>query len=630
MCGIAGVVGDVRSEDRRSVRGMCAAMAHRGPDDEGYVDVDGASIGMRRLSILDIDHGRQPVFDESGRISAVFNGEIYNYRDLQDLLRRDGHTLKSESDSECLPHLYEKLGARFVEHLRGMFAIAVWDDSKMSLLLARDRVGKKPLFYSQIGQRLWFASELKCLLTVGEIPKELDLASLNGYLTYQYVPNPSSILAGVKKLPPATVLSWSSGKASLSEYWKLSYPAADAKATAPASELAEVLRDQLVDATRLRMNSERPLGAFLSGGLDSSAVVAAMARSSATPVSTFSIGFEDERFNELPYARQVAAQYGTNHHELVVKPNIEDTLPRIAEMFDEPFADSSAVPSYYVAEMASREVVVVLNGDGGDESLGGYSRYPRFLMAAPQISIPPALAALAGRAADRLDRSTIRSVLLRRVAHVSTRAAGATPPLRYARMMSYFTPEQRRRLFRPEVLNQLGDNDPYSQLVAAWDVVEGTDTVNKMLASDVAMYLPGDLLPKVDITTMAVSIEARSPLLDQVFMEWAASLPGAMKVRDGNTKHLFKFAMEPWLPQHLIYRKKMGFGIPREDWLRGPLRPMVHDLLLGGSVNSARYLRKEEIRYWVERNDRFGDAGPRVWALLMLELWFRRVLHVER
>lgn len=630
MCGIAGVVGDVRPEDRQAVQKMCQAMKHRGPDDEGHLNVDGASIGMRRLSIIDVDHGRQPVFDEAQQVGAVFNGEIYNYPELQALLRARGHRLASNSDSECLPHLYEEFDEIFVEYIRGMFAIALWDAGSKELTLARDRVGKKPLFYAAVGSRFWFASELKCLLAVDEISRDMDISALDSYLTYQYVPHPQSILCAVKKLPPAHTLRWRAGATTLKRYWQLSYPSETSNPSRSEAELCEDLRLQLTEATKIRMTSERPLGAFLSGGLDSSAVVAAMARTSPQPVSTFSIGFEDQRYNELPYARQVADRYGTNHHELIVQPDIENILPRIAEMFDEPFADSSAVPSYYVAEMARKSVVVVLNGDGGDESLGGYSRYPKFLKAAPRLSMPSSIATASGRAAEYLDRSKSRNRIIRRSAHVATRASGATPPLRYARMMSYFTPEQRYRLYRPEVRDQLAGVDAYTPLVKAWESAPRTDIVNRLLAADVAMYLPGDLLPKVDITTMAISLEARSPLLDHVFMEWAAALPGDLKVRNGTTKYLFKKALEPWLSDELVNRKKMGFGIPREDWLRGPLKPLVHDLLLSGNSHSARYLRQQELAYWVERNDRFGDAGPRVWALLMLELWFRNVLFAER
>ncbi len=627
MCGIAGVAGDVRTEDRQIIRDMCAAMRHRGPDDEGYFDTNGASIGMRRLSIIDVDHGHQPVFGESDAVAAVINGEIYNFEDLQELLRARGHVLRSHADSECVPHLYEEFGKHLVDQLRGMFALAVWDARDQVLTLARDRVGKKPLFYAHVGDRLWFASELKCLLQVPEIPRELDLAALDSYLTYQYIPHPMSAIKAIRKVPPAHTLTFAVGHGTvrLDEYWRLSYPKIDAQPSESAADLQEKLRSHLLDATRIRMTSERPLGAYLSGGLDSSAVVAAMSRVTSKPVSTFSVGFEDERFNELPFARRVAEQYGTNHHELIVKPNVQEILPRIARMFDEPFADSSAVPSYYVAEMASRNVVVALTGDGGDESFGGYSRYLSFLRGLPRLSVPPALAEFSAKAADRFDRLNLHNPTLRRVASLAIQGSAPTPALRFGRMVSYFSPEQRSRLLRPEVSVALAGVDPFEPLIKAWERPADADPVNRMLAADVALYLPGDLLPKVDITTMAVSLEARSPLLDHEFMEWSASLPGNLKVADGSSKTLFKAALEPWLPHDLVHRKKMGFSIPRDDWLRGPLRGMVHDLLLSASTRSADYLRATEIDYWVRRNDTFGDAGPQVWALLMLELWFQEV-----
>lgn len=625
MCGIAGVVGAVDDTHRHAVRLMCEAMRHRGPDDEGFADGAGFSLGMRRLAIIDVAHGQQPVTSEDGRITAVFNGEIYNFHALQDLLRSHGHVLASSSDSECLPHLYEEYGADLVTHLRGMFGIAIWDDAERQLTLARDRAGKKPLYYWVDGPRLWFASELKCLLAVPHLSREVDPVAIHHYLTYQYVPQPWSILAEVRKLPPAHTLSWRRGKVRLDRYWSLDYPAPESAAPASVDELAEQLREQLLEATRIRMVSERPLGAFLSGGLDSSAVVAAMARVSSDPVSTFSIGFAEEEYNELPYARRVAEQYGTRHTELLVTPDIDSILPKIAHMFDEPFADSSAVPSYYVAHMARRHVVVVLNGDGGDESLGGYSRYPLWQEIVTKPSLPKWLRPAAARVGATIQREPRSSRLVNRAGTAATMLGYSGDAHRYAVMMSYFQPAQKAALYRPEFAEAVAGHDSYQLTVDAFAAPD-TDPINRLLAADVALYLPGDLLPKVDITTMSVSLEARSPLLDHTFMEWAARLPGSLKVApDGTTKTLFKKALEPWLPHDLIHRPKMGFGIPREEWVRGPLRPMVHDLLLSPGARVAQYLRPDAIADVVRGNDASGGSGNRVWALLMLELWHREV-----
>ena len=628
MCGIAGVVDQSRDAPREAVRTMCAAITHRGPDDDGFHDSPAAVLGMRRLAIVDVAHGAQPVYDEHNRIACVFNGEIYNYPDLQARLRASGHMLASDGDSACLPHLYQDHGPAMFEHLHGMFAIAIWDAEQHQLVLARDRMGKKPLYYTQQGNRLWFASELKCLLAVGEhyIPRQLDPVSLDQYLTHQYVPHPRSILQGIHKLPPGHRLIWNERGLTVEPYWRLTYAPAGNTPAANEAELAEQLRQHILDATRVRLMSERPLGAFLSGGLDSSAVVAAMAQLADGPVKTFSIGFAEDRYNELPYARRVAEQYGTDHHELVVTPDIEGILPRVARMFDEPYADSSAVPSYYLAEMARRDVVVALNGDGGDESLGGYTRYANYLAAGGGRRIPAPLAAAGGRVGRWMVAHPPPIRQLARIGRGLARLAQADPADRYAQMVSYFTPAQSRELYQPGFAATLGDHDPYQLTRDAWARAGDTDIVNKLLACDMALYLPGDLLPKVDITTMAVGLEARSPLLDHHLVEWAAALPGHLKVRDGTTKYLFKQAVAPWLPHDLIHRQKMGFGIPRDEWLQGPLASMVRDLLLGHDARTAGYLRPDAVRDLIDRHARHGHDGSRIWALLMLELWHREVL----
>lgn len=626
MCGIAGVVGPRGSNHGQSVRDMCDAMVHRGPDDDGFFDEDGAHLGMRRLAIIDVAHGAQPMSGEDGSVVTVFNGEIYNYRELQALLRARGHQLSTDSDTECLTHLYEDAGPEFVDDLRGMFGLAVWDRANRVLILARDRAGKKPLYYYQDGPRLWFASELKCLLTNRSIPREVDPDAVHHYLTYQYVPNPWSILKGIKKLPPAHRLVWRDGQVSVERYWQLTYAASGAAQNVPEADLAEQLRAQILEATRIRMISERPLGAFLSGGLDSSAVVAAMSQISSSPVKTFSIGFEEEKYNELPFAREVAKLYGTEHCELVVKPDVEDLLPRLAKSFDEPFADSSAVPSYYVAEMARKHVVVALNGDGGDEGFGGYPRYASFLQAPKTAQLPAPIARLAERSGSFLYRHPAGSRTLSRIGSRVTRIAATDPAIKYGRMMSYLFPEEKTALYRESFRAQITDLDSFALGAKVWRDSSYTDPVNRLLAMDMTLYLPGDLLPKVDITTMMVSLEARSPLLDHQLLEWAAKLPGDLKVRGGVTKYLMKRAMEPWLPDSLIHRTKMGFGIPRDEWLQGPLKPMVHDLLLTPQTRIRAYFKDDGIRQLVSEHEALGTKGPKVWALLMLELWQREVL----
>ncbi len=624
MCGIAGVVGLDQRDGGALVHAMCGAIIHRGPDDDGYFDEGGTHLGMRRLAIIDVAHGAQPMFNETGDVVTVFNGEIYNYEEIRKRLEGLGHRFATHSDTESIVHLYEEDGSALVDSLQGMFGLAVWDRSREQLLLARDRLGKKPLFYYEHDGALWFGSELKCLLAVPGIPRELDPIALDLYLTYQYVPAPWTIFKGIKKLPPAHRLIWRNGVSTVERYWELEYPDAGARAPAPVDELAEELREQILHATKIRMISERPLGAFLSGGLDSSAVVAAMARQSATPVKTFSIGFDDEDHNELPFARQVAKLYGTEHHELIVKPDIHGIIPVIAAAFDEPFADSSAIPSYYVAKMAHENVVVALNGDGGDESLGGYHRYARFAKT-PQRTFSPATAKAirnVGRGLGKLGR---QSRTAQRAARVLSVVGDGSPANRYGRMVSYFTPEQRDLLYNAEFKAHLGAWDSYSVVAKVWDRNAHADLLNRLLATDIDTYLPGDLLTKVDITTMMVSLEARSPFLDHKFMEWTASLPGDLKLHDGTTKYLLKEALGPWLPQDLIHRKKMGFGIPRDRWLAGPLQSMSRELLLASDSLAAQLFDRSAIENMLHTHEGSGSEGSRIWALMILELWNQRV-----
>lgn len=619
MCGIAGVVGSDLKLDS-TVRCMCDAMRHRGPDDSGYFNAVGVHLGMRRLSIMDVEHGAQPVSGESGQVAAVFNGEIYNYRELQTLLRSRGHHLATDSDSEVIPHLYEEFGLNFVNHLRGMFAIAIWDSAARKLILTRDRAGKKPLYYAEVNGTLWFASEMKGLLVAPEIDREIDRQALLEYLSFGYVSAPRSIYRGVNKLQPAHQLVWSGGQTRIQRYWDLQYNHQDDSRSLDEDEVASEFRAHLLDATRVRMSSERPLGAFLSGGLDSSAVVAAMSRVSSRPVKTYSIGFGEKSYSELPYAKRVAEMFGTDHHELVVTPDVHALLPRLARQFDEPYADSSAIPSFYLAEMAREGVVVALNGDGGDESFGGYTTYRHFMRVPPNLRVPRFLVVGANRSSEWIATSNIGASRLRDRVARANRLIAREPWERYGRLTSTWVPEELRRILRPDLAGDLDKTSLYRGREEIWKANLGTDPLNRLLAIDVDTYLPGDLLPKVDITTMAVSLEARSPFLDHRFMEWSASLPGTLKLRGSTTKYLMKSALRPWLPDDLIHRKKKGFSVPVAAWLAGPLKEMVEDLLFTrtGFVNNFVDLELVEADYRAG-----GSRG--IYTLLMLELWGREV-----
>ncbi|MEU4229758.1 asparagine synthase (glutamine-hydrolyzing) [Nonomuraea sp. NPDC026600] len=618
MCGIAGIVSTTRP-DPALVRRMCEVIEHRGPDGAGFYSDEHAALGMRRLAIIDLASGGQPVYSEDGEVVAVFNGEIYNFAELRRDLSRRGHRLRGTGDSECLVHLYEEHGTEMVHRLRGMFAFAIWDRARERLVLARDRVGKKPLYWRSDGTSLVFGSELKSLAQDPRLRREVDPVALDHYLTYKYVPAPWSIYQDVHKLPPGHLLVWERGNVSVDRYWSL-----DSSPRPVLDEEAEEerLRELLLEATRIRMVSERPIGAFLSGGVDSSAVVAAMAMQSHEQVRTFCIGFEDSDYDERHKARMVAERYGTEHHELVVTSNLLDVLPHIAWHFDEPFADASAIPSFYVAQLSRKHVTVVLNGDGGDESFGGYQRYVRMGQAERIPVMPHTLAMPTGRLGDLIADRTVSGSWPRRLARLMQIAA-APPARRYARLMSQFTHRQKFALYSDELRELLAGVDSHRLLDEAFERSSAATCLGRILDVDIASYLPDDLLVKVDISTMANSLEARSPLLDHHLMEWAAGLPIALKVRNGETKVLLKRAVAPWLPKEILGFPKQGFDVPLAAWLRGELREPAFDLLTDATARSRGMFRPQAVRDLLQRHVEGADHSVQLWALLQFELWYR-------
>ncbi|MEU8378782.1 asparagine synthase (glutamine-hydrolyzing) [Streptosporangium sp. NPDC048865] len=617
MCAIAGAVCP-DGVDPDTVRDMCETIAHRGPDGAGLHVEHAVALGTRRLAIVDVTGGDQPVYSEDGHVVAVFNGEIYNFAELRAELRAKGHHLATSGDSECLVHLYEEYGDALVHRLRGMFAFAVWDGRRRRLLLARDRVGKKPLYWGMRSGSLRFASELKALVRDPRWRGEIDPVALHHYLTFQYVPAPWSIFEGIGKLPPGSTLVWQEGRVRVDRYWRLD---ATPRPVTAVEEEAERLRGLLEEATRLRMVGERPIGAFLSGGVDSSAVVAAMARQSSRPIPTFCVGFDEAAFDEREHAREVAALCGTDHSELILSAPPLDLFPTMAWHFDEPFADSSAIPSLLVARMSSREVTVVLTGDGGDESFGGYRRYMALRRAsrlrAPSMASP--LLGAAGRSVQALSR---QGSALRKVGW-GMELAGLPVSDRYTRLMSYFTEEQKGKVYTPWQRDRVAG-------VHSGDIVERAFTesaagcdLTRVMDVDVNTYLPGDLLVKTDISTMAFSVEARSPFLDHVLMEWAAGLPGELKIRGGTTKYLLKHALADWLPAHLLGRPKMGFGVPLASWLRSGLRSMAYDLLTDATARDRGIFDPEAVARLLAEHAAGRDHSNRIWALLQFELWHR-------
>ncbi|MEV4181791.1 asparagine synthase (glutamine-hydrolyzing) [Streptosporangium canum] len=618
MCGIAGMASTL-SPDPRLVRRMCDVIVHRGPDGDGFHSDEHAALGMRRLAIIDLAGGGQPVYSEDGRVVAVFNGEIYNFPELRRDLVRRGHRLRSTGDSECLVHLYEEHGADMVRRLRGMFAFAVWDRDRERLVLARDRVGKKPLYWRADQTSIWFGSELKSLEQDPGTSREIDPVALHHYLTYQYVPAPWSIYQGVHKLPPGHMLVWERGQITVRRYWELDRtprPVTDVR-------LEEArLRELLLEATRIRMVSERPLGAFLSGGIDSSAVVAAMAMQSGERVKTFCVGFEDSRYDERHKARMVADRYNTDHHELVVTADLLDVLPRLAWHFDEPFADSSAIPSFYVAQLSRRHVTVALNGDGGDECFGGYRRYALMDQARRIPALPAPLAAVSARIGAVLAERSEAGSLPRHLGRLM-RFAAERPSRRYPSLVSCFTHEQKAGVYSDALRHRLAEVDSYGLLETLFEGSRAGTDLGRVLDVDTLTYLPGDLLVKVDTTTMANSLEARSPFLDHHLMEWAAGLPGGLNIRGNQTKLLLKRAVAPWLPEALLRYRKQGFGVPLASWLRGELRDLAFDVLTDDTARGRGLFRPPAIRSLLQRHMDGTDHGGQIWALLQFELWHR-------
>jgi asparagine synthase (glutamine-hydrolysing) len=632
MCGIAGLV-DLRgrSVEPLLVRRLCDALAHRGPDDEGYFVSGPVGLGHRRLAILDLVSGRQPISNEAGTVWVTFNGEIYNFQELRQVLERHGHRFSTRSDTEVIVHGYEEWGVECVRRLRGMFAFGLWDARAKRLLLARDRVGKKPLFYAEVDDQWVFASELQALIQHPGLAREVDRTALDDYLTYGYVPAPKTIFKGVWKLPPAhyLTLDLKEGRAAVrtERYWRLEY---GPKLKLGEEEAADGLLEALKEAVRLRLVADVPLGALLSGGTDSSLVVALMSELGAGPVKTFSIGFDDGAFDELPYARVVARRFGTDHHELIVRPNVLDVLPTLVRHYGEPFADSSAIPTYYVARMTRERVKVALNGDGGDECLAGYNRYLGRWAADRYARLPAPVRRLALDPLGRLipERASSRSRLgqARRVLQI----AGEPASRQHLRWLGHFLPEAKSALYTPELKASLGDYQAERWLLGLWESAEQVcaDPVDTPLAVDVQSYLPYDLLVKMDIATMASSLEARSPFLDHKVMEFCALLPGGYKLRRMTLKYLLKQAGRRLLPPEVLQRRKMGFRVPVESWMRSEWRPWVKDLLLSPQALKRGYFEPEALRQVVQAQlDGHGEQAFRLWNLVWLELWHREFLH---
>jgi asparagine synthase (glutamine-hydrolysing) len=624
MCGIAGVVytDPAHPVDAELLRRMTDSMRHRGPDAAGFHVARGVGLGHRRLSIIDVTGGDQPIYGEDGAAAVILNGEIYNFRELRAELESHDHRFTTSSDTEVIVHAYEQFGERCVEPLRGMFAFAVWDERHRRLLLARDRVGKKPLYYTCDAERLMFASELKALLHDPALKRVIDPAALDDYFSFGTVQAPRTVFHGIGQLPPAHYLVWERGQVRICEYWDVPLGGALPRTE---RETLERLDAMLTDAVRVRLVSDVPLGAFLSGGVDSSAVVEAMARLSSTRVVTASVGFSQDAFNELDHARAVASALGSDHHELVVEPDAADVLPRLVWHLDEPFADSSALPTYYVCRAARERVTVALSGDGGDELFAGYqrryglNRWERRMRERTPAWARAAVVAPLGRVwpkADWLPRPLRARYFLQNVGTTFERA--------YFNDMSLFRSEDKTRLLSPEFRAQLDGHDPFVGFARHFEQARGLDPLSQLLYVDFKTWLANDILVKVDRMSMANSLEVRSPLLDHELIEFAASVASGLKYRGNISKYILKRHLDGRVPASTIHRRKQGFEVPLALWLRNELRDMAAELVLSPRALARGYLRPDRVsQMWQRHQQGFRNHSAQIWALMVLELWHR-------
>ena len=632
MCGIAGKLNFSRSIqiDQELLSRMCEVIRHRGPDDVGYYINKNVGLGMRRLSIIDLEKGHQPISNEDNSVWVVFNGEIYNFLELRKELVAKNHIFRTKTDTEVIVHLYEDYGEECVKKLRGMFAFALWDQKEQKLFIARDRIGQKPLYYSTLNNSLIFGSELKTILQDPKIEKRINREALDDYLTCGFVPSPKTIFEGINKLPPAHYLTCKNGQVKSTRYWSVKYNSNEKKEEIFYTEqLEELIRE----AVRLRLVSDVPLGAFLSGGLDSSLIVALMSDIWNNPVKTFAIGYKENSYNELQYARIVADHFGTNHHELEVECEVENILPKLVRHFDEPFADAAAIPNYYVSRMAKKDVTVSLSGDAADELFGGYRRYqsrkitsyfnhiPRWA----RVNLIEKLVKLFPESDAYYGKSTIKK--LKRFIEYS-RLIDNDPSNSW---LPFFSEEEKDNLYNRSSKSDLKSykSEYIKDYFSASKFHTNSDKkiqdpISQMMWVDLMTSLPEDMLTRVDRMSMANSLEVRSPLLDHKIVEFMATVPTGLKLKGLTSKYILKKTVEHLLPKQILHRSKQGFVVPIASWLKNDLKPYVGDLLLSETSRSSDYFNQAYIKQLVNdhQNGR-RDNKNKIWALLVFEVWYR-------
>lgn len=630
MCGIVGIVDPSASSAKIQfiLQRMAAIIAHRGPDDDGFFTTDGIGLGMRRLSIIDLAGGKQPIYNESGSVTLVFNGEIYNYRELRVQLQQRGHYFRSQSDTEVIVHLYEEYGEACVHHLRGMFAIALWDNSRRTLMISRDRLGIKPLYYTIIDQRLIFGSEIKALLQHPEVDARLSYPGLSNYLSLKYVPAPQTMFADIHSLPPGHTLTWSPDGISVQKYWDISFTGqqnGSRSEEAYAEELATILRESV----RLRLRSDVPFGAFLSGGIDSSTIVAYMSQFLDEPVKTFSVGFADqgESRSELPYARLITEQYQTEHHEfLVCAKDFVDLAEKVIWHLDQPIADQATVATFMLAQMAAQHVKMVLTGEGGDELFAGYARYSGERVAPLFRALP------VGLKASILDVSRRLPGLRGRRPQIALYAlCQASESARFTNWFPLFNRDMKSHLITPDLANAVQLDSADEVFFQTLGRTDATLSLNRMLYVDTKLWLPDYLLLRGDKLTMATSLEARVPLLDHKLVEFVASLPPHLKLNGMTRKYLLKQVSGKVIPNTIIKRKKEGFPIPVNHWLRTDARVFLHDLLAPTSLRRRGLFDADFVAKLLQQNESgAADHSMLLWGLASFELWHQIFIDRQR
>lgn len=623
MCGICGIYNlNGQPVDKNLLKKMNSTMVHRGPDDEGYYLKGSVGLGHRRLSIIDLNTGHQPIYNEDKTKVIVFNGEVYNFEELRKYLKKKGHQFRTKTDTEVLLHGYEEWGVECVNRFRGMFAFAIWDEKEKKLFLARDRLGIKPLYYYCDDSRLIFASEIKAILEVKDVSKDIDLEALSDYFSYGYVPEPKSIFRSIRKLPPGHFIIHSKQGTTMSQYWDLKFDPAESVSD---DSFCDSILQILNESVQMRLISDVPFGAFLSGGIDSSLVVAIMSGLVTEPVQTNSVGFDRREYSELEYAQTTSKLFGTNHHEYVVNPDAVEIVNKLSWHYDEPFADSSSIPTYYVSNMTRKNVTVALSGDGGDENFAGYRRHyfdrleNQFRNVIPSSFRHLVIGTLAKvyPKADWLPQIFRAKTLLTNISH--------DPVFAYFNTMSYFSPAMKENIFSRDMKNELKGYDSIEVFRRHYGRCNSKDPLTRTQYVDFKTYLVDDILTKVDRSSMANSLEVRVPLLDHKFVELVASIPSHLKLKGKKSKYILKKAASRILPNTILNRKKMGFSIPVGNCMKNELKPLVYESLLGKECKERSLFNDKYIKWmWKQHLSGLRDFTRPLWCLLSFELWAKK------